>query len=62
MDEYGQVPADPEDYGYDLAHEAPVGPGAGRSRQADRQSEVATETDEQGGDYGYDLAHDVPRR
>ncbi|HEY0360150.1 MAG TPA: hypothetical protein VGD11_16335 [Mycobacteriales bacterium] len=62
MDEHRQVPADAEDYGYDLAHEAPMGPGAGPSRRADPQSDVATEADDQGGDYGYDLAHDVPRR
>jgi hypothetical protein len=54
------VPA--EDYGYDLAHEAPARPGAGASPDAQRQTYVATETDDRGGDYGYDLAHDVPRR
>jgi hypothetical protein len=62
MDEQPEAVEAAEDYGYDLAHEAPAGPGAGESPHEGPQTYVATETDDQGGDYGYDLAHDVPRR
>jgi hypothetical protein len=71
VDEHPDVVRDPgvepaEDYGYDLAHEAPAGRGAGHAEEPghdDRHSiYVTTQTDDQGGDYGYDLAHDVPPR
>jgi hypothetical protein len=52
------VPA--EDYGYDLAHEATEGTGAGPAHPARSGVSVAMQTDDEGGDYGYDLAHDVP--
>ena len=60
----GAAPDDPEDYSYDLAHEAREVP-AGRADPAEEHHEdtyVATETPDQGGDYSYDLAHDLPRK
>jgi hypothetical protein len=55
-------PDDPEDYSYDLAHEAravPAGPADGVEEHHE-DTYVATETPDQGGDYSYDLAHDTP--
>jgi hypothetical protein len=60
----GTSPEDPEDYSYDLAHEAKDVPAA----QADGAQEyhedtyVATETPDRGGDYSYDMAHDLPAK
>jgi hypothetical protein len=59
-----------EDYGYDLAHDAPdrdraAGDKGDRNDRSPAERpgvEVATQTDDENGDYGYDLAHDVPRR
>lgn len=51
---------DPEDYSYDLAHEAAQAPPTGAVEEH-HDSYVATETPDQGGDYSYDLAHDLPR-
>jgi hypothetical protein len=51
------------DYGYDLAHEAPLEAGAAGQGSPDQPKNVhiepATDND---GDYGYDMAHDMRAR